>query len=76
VAFKDGIKMGDGVRVQLDAPQKHTPHQIKTQHAQFQEWKKKPHEYETTPEFRRNACSLCNLPAQNAIHLLDEGGDA
>jgi len=72
VAFKDGIKMGDGVRLQLgEEPQKHSPHQIKTQHAIFQEWKKKPHSYETTPEFRRNACSLCNLPAQNPIHLED-----
>jgi hypothetical protein len=64
VAFKDGIQMGDGVRVQLEGkPQK------KTKHAVFQEWKKKPHSFETTPDFRRNACSLCNLPAQNPIHL-------
>ncbi|MHA2086237.1 MAG: hypothetical protein ACXABD_21040 [Candidatus Thorarchaeota archaeon] len=65
------IQMGDGVRVQLeDKPQK-----PKTRHAVFQEWKKKPHEAETTPDFRRNACSLCNLPIQHPIHSDNEGGD-
>lgn len=71
MAFKDSIKMGDGVRLQVGEVQP----KPKPRHAIFQEWKKKPHEFETTPDFRRNACSLCNLPVQNPIHLDDEGGD-
>lgn len=63
MAFKGKIKMGDGVRIQLGEEKP------KTRHALFQEWKKKPHIYETTPEFRRNACCLCNLPAQHPIHI-------
>ena len=65
MAFKDGIKMGDGVRIQMGEEKP----QPKNRHAEFQEWKKKPHTYETTPEFRRNACCLCNLPAQHPIHI-------
>ena len=61
MAFKDSIKMGDGVRLQVGEVQP----KPKPRHAIF----------ETTPDFRRNACSLCNLPVQNPIHLDDEGGD-
>lgn len=66
MAFKDTIQMGDGVRVQMSAKKK------QTRHASFQKWKKQPHEFETSPDFRRGACIWCNLPAPHPIHTLEE----